>query len=230
MKPPALFLAIIPFALAAQAQEEPVDIRIEHAQHAAAIDPMLMAAWQAYRAGDLDTAAQRYGEVLRNDAQSRNPPSRDALLGMAAIARQHSQDAAAARYYNELLALDPRDPDAHAGLSVLRAEADAESRLKLLLAERPEAVSLHSALGSHYAQQARWSEARRAYAGALALEPADARLAFNLAVSLDHLGERESAAQHYRLALQLDEPAHGELDRPRAQARLDELGQQRGRP
>ncbi|MBI4938868.1 MAG: tetratricopeptide repeat protein [Nitrosomonadales bacterium] len=198
-------------------------IRIERGQQqASAVDPALQAAWQAYRNGDLDTAGQRYSNILKLDTRNR-----DALLGMAAIAQQQARDDAAAHYYRQVLALDPRDPIAHAGMLSLLGpgnETGAESRLKLLLAQQPQSAALHFALGNLYAEQSRWSDAQQSYFGASKLEPDNAQFAFNLAVSLDHLGKGELAAQHYRRALQLDgAAAQPRIDRTQTQRRLNEL-------
>jgi Flp pilus assembly protein TadD len=201
-------------------------IRIEHNRESDPVDPILLAAWQAYRNGDFDTASQHYSEVLRKDALNNHTPDRDALLGMAAIAQQRSQDAIAAQYYNQLLALDPRDPDAHAGLSSLLGATgapSAESRLKLLLAQRPESAALHFALANHYADQSRWEDAEQSYFSACKLESDNAQFAFNLAVSLDHLGQAKLAAQHYRHALKLDQAGNPSFDHAQTQLRLDEL-------
>lgn len=198
-------------------------IRIERSpQQANTVDPALLAAWQAYRDGDLNAAGQRYGEILKLDEKNR-----DALLGMAAIAQQQSRDDVAAHYYRQALALDPRDPVAHAGMLSLLGpgnEAGAESRLKLLLAQQPQSSALHFALGNLYAEQSRWGDAQQSYFSASKLEPDSAQFAFNLAVSLDHLGKGESAAQHYRRALQLDGAASpSKIDRAQTQRRLNEL-------
>jgi Flp pilus assembly protein TadD len=198
-------------------------IRIEHSHKSDAVDPMVLSAWNAYRNGDLDTASQHYGEVLRKDTQNR-----DALLGMAAIAQQQSQDGLAAKFYSQLLSIDPRDPDAHAGMSSLLGENEgvgAESHLKLLLAQQPESAALHFALGNHYAEQARWGDAEQAYFDACELESDNAQFAFNLAVSLDHLGQKELAAQHYRHALELDGVANASFAHAQAELRLNELTQ-----
>ncbi len=201
-------------------------VHIQHSQESDAVDPALLTAWQSYHNGDFDTASQLYSGVLRKDVQKHNSPNRDALLGMAAVAQQRSQDAIAARYYTEVLALDPRDPNAQAGMSSLleaTGEAGAESRLKLLLAQRPEASALHFALGNHYAGQSRWGDAQQAYFTACALEPENAQYVFNLAVSLDHLGLGKLAVQHYRGALKLDHATNPGFDHAQTQSRLDEL-------
>ena len=180
----------------------------------------LTAAYQAYQSGDLGTAWQRYREVLLKD-----PKNRDALLGMAAIAQQQGQDETAIQYYKQVLVLDPRDPVAQAGMSAFYTgdAAGKESRLKQSLAQTPQSAALHFALGNLYTEQSRWGEAQQAYFNALRLEPANAQFAFNLATSLDHLGQAKLAAQHYRLALQLDTTGYAGFDRVQTQQRLNKL-------
>ena len=201
-------------------------IRIEHIKEIAALDPALLAGYEAYRNGDLDTALKHYNDVLQKDARNHNTPNRDALLGLAAIAQQQSQDATAAQYYRQVLALDPRDPIAHAGMSALFGAADTagtESRLKLLLAQQPQSAALHFALGNHYADQSRWGEAQQAYFEAFNRDPDNAYFAFNLAVSLDHLGQSKPAAQYYQRALQLSPSGDTGFNRAQAQQRANEL-------
>ena len=215
-----------PPAPAAKSDTAAQSIQIEHAQDGDAVDPILLAAYQAYRSGNFDTARQRYHEVLRKNAQNR-----DALLGMAAIAQQQSQDAIAASYFNQVLMLDPRDPVANAGMAALVGTIDTaatESRLKLLLAQQPRPVgaqssALYFALGNLYAEQSRWGDAQQAYFNAYNLEPDNAQLAFNLAVSLDHLGQGKLAAQHYQRALQLDISYNPGFNRAQTQQRINEL-------
>jgi Flp pilus assembly protein TadD len=184
------------------------------------ITPALIEAWQAYRRGDYIAAAQGYRQVLAKDAHNR-----DALLGMAATAQQQGQDEAAQRYYRQMLILDPRDPDAHAALSVYMTgdAGDSESRLRQLLAGQPRSGALNFALGNLYAEQSNWGDAQQYYFNAYALEPANAQFAFNLAVSMDHLGQRKLAAQHYQQALQLDVSGNSGFDHAQAQQRLNEL-------
>ena len=181
---------------------------------------ILTAAYQAYQSGDLGTAWQRYREVLIKDEKNR-----DALLGMAAIAQQQGQDDAAIQYYRQVLSLDPRDPVAQAGMSAFSTgdAAGKESRLKLSLAQTPQSAALHFALGNLYTEQSRWGDAQQAYFNAFKLEPANAQFAFNLATSLDHLGQVQLAAQYYGLALQLGSGGNASFDRIQTRQRLDKL-------
>lgn len=210
----------------APADDQKSAIHIEHSHKTNIVDPVLLAGWQAYQKGNLDVAYEHYSHALSQDAENHNSPSRDALLGMAAIAQQRSQDQIAARIYNQMLALDPLDPDAQAGLTSLLGEtglARTESRLKLLLAQHPEAAALHFALGNHYAELSLWAEAEQAYFSACELDTDNAQYAFNLAISLDHLGQLKQAEQRYRRALQLDTFGNAGFDHPQTQFRLDKL-------
>ena len=144
---------------------------------------------------------------------------------MAAIAQQQGQDATAIQYYKQVLILDPRDPVAQAGLSAFSTAdaADKESRLKVSLAQSPQSSALNFALGNLYSEQSRWGDAQQAYFNALRIEPSNALFAFNLATSLDHLGQGKLAAQHYRMALQLDATGNAGFDRVQTEQRLKQL-------
>lgn len=183
------------------------------------ITPALLDAWQAYQRGDYVSAGQGYRQVLGKDAHNR-----DALLGLAAVAQQQGNDEAAQHYYRQLLVLDPRDPVAQASLLNYTTDAgNTESRLKQMLSEQPRSGALHFALGNYYAEQSSWGDAQQHYFDAHSLEPANAQFAFNLAVSLDHLGQRKLAAQYYQQALQLDVSGNSGFDHAQAQQRLNEL-------
>ncbi|MDO8263853.1 MAG: tetratricopeptide repeat protein [Gallionella sp.] len=188
-------------------------------QHQAeSIDPLLNSAYLAYREGKFDLAQQLYREALRLDESNI-----DALLGLAVIAQRRGADNMAAHYYAQVLELNPRDAVANAGMSALTTDDNRESRLKILLNEQQDSSSLHFALGNHYAVQERWGEAQQCYFNAYKLEPKNAGLAFNLAVSLERLGKNKLAAQHYQSALQLD-PSHSEgFDHAQISQRIEEL-------
>lgn len=192
-------------------------IRVE--QQKALLDPLIRDAYFAYRSGDLDEAQQLYLTLFKKDVRNT-----DALLGLATIAQRHGEDQMAAQYYAQVLALDPRNAMANAGMSSLSADNENnESHLKLLLREQGNSAILHFALANLYAGQSRWGEAQQSYFNAWTLDSGNAEYAFNLAVSLDHLGQRQLAAQYYQRALQLD-PSHTTgLDHAQASLRAQAL-------
>jgi tetratricopeptide (TPR) repeat protein len=196
-------------------------VEIQRTQESDSIDLVLSSAYQAYQNGDYATAWQRY-----RMAYGKDPKNRDALLGLAVIAQQQGQDDTALHYYRQVLLLDPRDPVARAALFTFGGSdpATKESSLKLLISQQPDAAVLYFALGNQYSEQLRWSDAQQAYANALTLEPANALFAFNLASSLDHLGQRKAAVRYYQQALQFDTTGHAGFSREQAQQRANELG------
>jgi len=182
-------------------------------------DPLLMDAYLAYRGGELDKARQLYLAMF--DKDTGNP---DVLLGLAAIAQQQGENQTAAQFFGRMLALDPRNAAANAGMAALNADLDySESRLKILLREQGNSATLHFALGNLHAGQSRWGEAQQAYFNAYAREPGNAEYAFNLAVSLDHLGQKKLAVQHYRRAMQLDPSHSAGFDHAQISQRAQEL-------
>jgi Flp pilus assembly protein TadD len=180
---------------------EPSAIKITKSRRRDLVDPDITGAYRAYQSGDYRRAERLYRTVL-----SRHPEQRDALLGMAAVAARHGQTEQAQRYYGRILQINPRDSVAHAALSGLQGAAGrdlSESKLKLLLDETPLAGQLHFSLGNLYARQGRWAEAQEAYFKAFGTESRDPDYVFNLAVSLDRMGQSKTAVSYYRQALVL---------------------------
>jgi len=182
------------------------------------IDPILLKAYSDYRSGNFEPAQQQYRKVL--DLDSNNT---DALLGLAVIAQRRGEDDMAAHYYAQVMSLDPRNAVANAGLSALTTGSNRESRLKTLLNEQPNSSPLLFALGNYYAEQSRWGEAQQYYFNAYKLGPNNAELAFNLAVSLDRLGQKKPAVQYYQNALQLDPENHADFDHAKISKRIEAL-------
>ncbi len=202
------------------ARGTPKTLAIEHKQEANKIDQVLANAYQSYQSGDYANATLNYREAL-----TINPKNRDALLGLAAISQQQGQDDAALHYYRQVLALDPRDPVAQAGMASFGTadSASKESRLKQLISQQPDSAALYFSLGNQYVTQSRWSDAQQAYFNALAIEPSNGLFAYNLAISLDHLGQRKLAAKYYQQALQFDTAGNAGFNHAQAQQRLNEL-------
>lgn len=198
-------------------------IRLQRKQSANEIPPLLTAAYQAYLAGDLMGARQKYLQLLQHD-----PRNKDVLLGLAAIAVHLQQPGEAQAYYLRVLEADPQNASAIAGMTGLGqqlnpSQAQTESRLKTLLAQQPDAAALHFTLGNHYASQLRWGEAQQVFFRALSIDANNAEYAFNLAVSLDHLNQNKLAAEYYNKALALTGAAPAGFDKAQAVMRLKEL-------
>lgn len=186
-----------------------------------AIDATSMAAYQAYTTGDDVTAGRLYRQLLQSD-----PRSTDALLGLAAVATRKGNNDEATGYYARTLDLEPKNSVAQAGLIALLGQADpvsAESRLKSLLAQQPDAAYLHAALGGLYAEQNQWSNAQQAYFQAFHLDPGNAEHAFNLAVSLDQMGKPDLALDYYQHAHDLLPKQGGPIDRNGLETRISQL-------
>lgn len=200
--------------------DEPA-VRFQHSPDRGSVAPLLAAAYEAYVAGELEAARQLYLKQLQID-----PTSKDVLLGLAAIATRMQQPLQAKQYYQQILEMDPRDASAVAGLAGLgwmNDSSQTESRIKTLLAQQPDAASLHFMLGNHYTGQSRWAEAQQSYFRAFSIEPVNADYAFNLAVSLDHLGQGRLAREYYGKALKLSGITPASFDREQVSKRLDEL-------
>jgi Tfp pilus assembly protein PilF len=178
-------------------------------------------AYAAFQLGSLDTARSLYQEAL-----ARDPQRTDALLGLAAIAMRQNDLAAAHRHYRAVLRLEPRNAVATAALFLIEGgtgDEATEARLKVLADADPESPYLRFALGNLYAKQRRWADAQAAYFAAWSRQQANADYAFNLAVSLDRLGQRKAAVELYRKALALRESGGASFDAAVANARAAEL-------
>ena len=153
------------------------------------------------------------------------PDNPDVLDGLGAIALQERQHELARQFFRRALVAHPLDPAALAGLARTERQdpMQAESRLKDSLTSQPDAIGTHLALGDALAAQQRWAEAQQAYFQAHALAPGHPDIAYNLAVALDHLGQRRPAAGFYRKALQLADQHPARFSRHHCETRLQVL-------
>ena len=212
-----------PRAAAPRRSQPPAEAPVHFSRAPAGVSPvaaLLDSAHTAYGTGDLAHARARYLEVLASE-----PDNPDALTGLGAIALQEGRRTPARQFFQRALLARPLDPVAVAGLS--RAERpdpiQAESRLKDSLAAQPEAAGTQLALGDTFATQQRWAEAQQAYFQAHGLAPDNPDIAYNLAVALDHLGQRRPAASFYRQALRLAERQPARFPRHLCETRLHAL-------
>ncbi|WP_229219607.1 tetratricopeptide repeat protein [Duganella sp. BJB1802] len=196
------------------------DIRVARASKRQAVAPALENGYQALNSGDLAQAQQQYEAALRD-----SPTSRDALLGLAALAARKGQGEQAAGYYLRLLELDPNDATAVAGLVGVRQgdTAQSEARLRAILGTNPDAGPVLFALGNLQAQQGRWPEAQQAYFRAYTAMPDNPDYAYNLAIGLDRLNQGKLALKYYQRALALAQDHAAAFDRNALRTRMHEL-------
>lgn len=188
--------------------------QIERNQADTAIPAELNAGWQAWQQGDFASAQTHYRRML-----DKVPHNRDALLGLAAIAARQQKMGQAIQIYRHLLTLNPQDEATRTALLLIQPEAMSEaSEAKLLQQAEPK----HSPqiLAQYYAAHQRWHEAQEQYFRAFVQAPNNADLAYNLAISLDHLRQNKRATEYYRRALTLE---HGSFERTAAVQRLAKL-------
>jgi len=213
-----------PVAEAEQTAPERNRIVVSRGSPEPAMNPLLAQAYAALQANQLAQAKNLYDQLLRAE-----PGSIDALLGLAAIATIEGDSEEATKRYLRILELEPRHALAQSGLIGLLGRADpaaAESRLKSLIAREPSAY-LYFTLGNLYADQSVWPAAQQANFQAYHLDPTNPDYAYNLAVSLEHIGQPKVALGFYRRAAELaGSRGHTHFNLAQAQERIGKLASQ----
>lgn len=202
-------------------QVQPAAIQISRSKTVDEQSKLLTSAYADYMAGRYRAAGMKYQAAL-----SEMPENTDALLGMAATEYRMGNLHAAYEHYLRVLKLYPDNKNAKValiGLQETRDVAEHASTLKLLIQQEPQTPHLYFSLGNIYAGQSRWPEAQQAYFDAYRLDSGNPDYAFNLAVSLDQIGQRRAALDYYRTALQLADSAPAAFDSTGALARINSL-------
>lgn len=188
----------------------------------AGVNRDVMTAYEAFNRGDDAAAQQAYRQALQADVRNI-----DALLGMAAVAARQGRQADALSWYGKVLELEPRNSLAQTALLELQGQADplaSESRLKTMISLNPQAAYLHAALGHQYISQGQWPLAQQSFFEAHHLDATHPEYAFNLAVSLDHMGKPALALQYYlQTQALLATHAASSVDQAQLAARIQQL-------
>ena len=198
-------------------------IKIKKTRVPQSINKQLKIAYVALQNKNLERAKIHYGKVLQTSRKNV-----DALLGMGAIASRQRLPNVARDYFNKALQYAPSNVYAKSALSRLQRESDpleSESRLKTLIDENRDSAHLHFNLANLYASQSRWSDAESAYFNAYNLDKSKPDYAYNLAISLDHLGKKGIARRFYETALHLAENSPAHFDLPAVRQRLAQIHQ-----
>ena len=199
----------------------PAPLKLDRSQEARRVPAAVAAGYEALRTGDVGAARRSYEAALAAD-----PANLDARLGMATAEARAGNRPAAAHHYRRALESDPRNTTALAGLAALSdfARPDAlEASLRADVERHPGSAALRFALGSLHASQRRWHDAQAQFFEAHRLEPGSPDILFNLAVSLDHLGQARLAADFYARALEAARAQPAQFDPAAASRRLAEI-------
>jgi Flp pilus assembly protein TadD len=208
-------------------------LSVTRSEGPAPIDRHVQAGYLALSAGNVANAQTEYLAALQLD-----PNNVDALMGVATVAARDGNSKAAAAAYTKVLKLEPGNPDATAAIASLGASGSAggstgendESRLKILIASgdggRP---ALHAALAGVYAADSRWPEAAQEYFTALAKDPGNPDLAFDLAASLDQNRNPGMALAYYGQALIFARQRPTRIDLHAIEQRMSQLQTHVGR-
>jgi Tfp pilus assembly protein PilF len=178
-------------------------IEIISSGRAGPINDLITAAYAKYSAGDYSAARADYLQALKD-----RPDNRDALLGMAAIAYRDGDMELARTAYLRILKHYPEDATAQLALinlPGLQHFAEREKILKEMLQANPASPSPYIMLGNLYLAASRWLDARESFYNAWRLDQRNPDCAYNLAVSLDHMGQKDEALEYYLIAHKLSD-------------------------
>jgi Flp pilus assembly protein TadD len=185
------------------------------------VHPDIAQGYDALKRGDFAAAKRSY-----EAAQAAEPFNVDAQLGLGTVAARTGDRAGALRHFRRALEIDPKNPGAMAGLAAMAdksAPEQLEAQLRADLSRHASSSALQMALGNLYASQNRWTEAQQSFFEAYRLDPENADAAYNLAVSLDHLGQARVARDYYQRSLAAGQKQAVQFDRNLVTRRVEEL-------
>jgi Tfp pilus assembly protein PilF len=178
------------------------------------INPAIERGYEAFNSGNYNAARIEYEQALSDD-----PNNSDVLICLAIISVKNGQLAIAKKYYQQAIDLNPKDAVAVSGLIALQLPADAENDLQSIISEQPTLAIPHFVLGNTYAQEGRWADAQDEYFKAYIADRNNPDIIYNLAVSLDKIGQHAAALQYYNEAMGAAQHAPSTFNKLAAQTR-----------
>lgn len=161
-----------------------------------------------------------WGFYLASRALEADSKDVGAVKLLAELSYDAKQWQVAEKFYIQLLALKPRELDAHANLAkALRLQgkyAEAIPHYEALLARKPDTFEMHNGMGTSLARLGRIDEALVHFQEGARLEPDSIGVRINMAQALESLGRLEEAGEQCREAQRLD---------PKIYSRLEQQGQ-----
>lgn len=181
-------------------KHEALGISIEVQKPNLDVNDYLTTAYNAVQSGNYAMAAEYYHAILNS-----YPANRDALLGLATVSHRLGDIDKARELYRQILVQSPRDTDVLNNFLVLVSEEAPEKALSEMLdleAKNPYYDVLPAQIATIYANQGNLEAAIGKMARAIQLNPEQLLYRYNLAVMLDHAGQKQQAIQAYTMVKQ----------------------------
>ena len=188
---------------------------VDHESHAVALRNLAKVFnW----AGKHEEAGRLAVQAVRQRAQHELADDPEALYLAAAFLAEDGQPEASVAFFRRTLRCQPEHADAHYRLAdVLAASGDlaaARQHFLQVVKLRPDDANAHHKVGAVLALTEDYQQALKYYRRADELKPNDPRLAFNMALAHEHLGNTGDAIDWYAAALRSndgDAEAHNRL-------------------
>lgn len=179
-------------------------------------------AYQAYLQGDYKKAQYHYQRTLDKESDKVT-----GFIGLAAIHAEQGSLLESLSFYQQALKHEPGNTYALEGMASVATQIDQtlidEFELKNLVRQYPMSDILQLAMGNFYASKNDWFQAQPYYFESVKLQPKDPNHRLNLAVSLDHLGQYESALVQYKMTLALSDKQAVAFDPLKVKRRVEAL-------
>jgi tetratricopeptide (TPR) repeat protein len=179
-------------------------------------------AYQAYLQGDYKKAQYHYQRTLDQESDKVT-----GFIGLAAIHAEQGNLLESLSFYQQALKHEPGNTYALEGMASVATQIDQtlidEFELKDLVRQYPMSDILQLAMGNFYASKNDWFQAQPYYFESVKLQPKDPNHRLNLAVSLDHLGQYESALVQYKMTLALSDKQAVAFDPLNVKRRVEAL-------
>ncbi|GEM_PF-5812497 len=176
-------------------KHEALGISIEVKKPDLNVNDYLVMAYEAMQAGKLSLASEYYQAILDGDGNHE-----DALLGLATVSHRLGDSNSARALYRKILMTSPRNTDVLNNFLVLVSEEAPEKALRELSdleSKNPHYDVLPAQLAAIYANQGDMENAIAKIIRAIELNPGHLLYRYNLAVMLDHAGQKSEAIQAY---------------------------------
>lgn len=181
-------------------------------------------AYDLYQKGEYELSLSKYTQAYRQ-----SPINQDVLLGMVATHTKLGQPDLANVYHQKLKNLGfEQDGKVTTDASKALSDRPIPPTPNLLLAQlkkTPNDAQLNFAVATLFAKQGDWQKAQNYYFKAHQFAPNNPNYAFNLAVSLEHLGHSKTALSFYKKTKNLMQVSPSSVNPMIVAKRLDVLSQ-----